>query len=63
MKICRLLLIVLLFTLLKLPAASPPAISAIKIGGRAAGGTFGWECARCFGSLYRPSRWHGGERL
>ncbi len=35
---------------MKLPAASPPAISAIKIGGRAAGGTFGRECACYCGS-------------
>jgi len=35
---------------LKFPAASPPAISAIKIGGRAAGGIFDGEFARCFGS-------------
>jgi hypothetical protein len=25
------------------PSASPPAVSAIKIGGRAAGGPFGWN--------------------
>jgi hypothetical protein len=28
---------------LKFLAAIPPAIFAIKIGGRAAGGIFGWE--------------------